>query len=198
MRLYWLRCCRFLDYRCTICIRSRHQGHAFRLDRHIVAILLAMLTAACYLELLKVAVRDWCGKLRCFISHFEYEGEEYKSTFFALRSFSVDGETKLSSVFAVKLAFFFSSSSTNETVPSSALRMWSPRNLHFNPIRQEPVVSKGGHRVGKSTDSDSDSKGSSDSSSIPFAAALGKATNGGSLLSMDSEGKKMSLGFALR
>jgi hypothetical protein len=157
---------------------------------------LAVLTVACYLELLKVVIRDWCGKLRCFISHFEYEGEEYKPTFFVLRSFSVNGETKLSSVFAVKVVLFFSSSSTDETVPSSALRIWPPRNLHFNPIRQEPVISKGGHRVGKSTFSDS--KGSSDSSSIPFAAALGKATNGGSLLSMDSEGKKMSLGFALR
>jgi hypothetical protein len=160
-----------------------------------VVVLLAILTTACFLELLKVAVRDWCGILRCSISHFEYEGGKYKHTFFALRSFSVDGETKLSSVFAVKEALFFSSSSTNETVPSSALRMCPPRNLHFNPNRQEPVVSKGGHRVGKSTDSDS--KGSSDSSSIPFAA-LGKVTNGGSLLSMDSEGKKMSLGFALR
>ena len=173
---------------------SRHRGHAFRLDGHIVVILLATLTAACYLELLKVAVRDWCGILRCFISDLEYKGIKCKSTFFVLRSFRVGGETKLSSVFAVEVALFFSSSSINETVPSSALRIWPPRNLHFNPIRQEPVASKGGHHVGKSTDSDS--KGSSDSS-IPFIV-LGKYTNGGSLLSMDSEGKKMSLGFALR
>ena len=111
-------------------------------------------------------------------------------TFFDLRSLSVVGETKLSSVFAAKVTSFFPSSSTNETVPSSALRAWPPRNLHFNPMRQEPVASKTGHRIGKSTEGCSDA-------SVGFAA-LGRDTNGGSLLSMDSSGKNMSLGFASR
>jgi hypothetical protein len=111
-------------------------------------------------------------------------------TFFDLRSLSVVGETKLSSVFAIKVASFFASSSTNETVPSSALRAWPPRNLHFNPMRQDPVVSKTGHRIGNSTEGCSDA-------SVPFAAP-GRSTNGGSLLSMDSGGKNISLGFASR
>jgi hypothetical protein len=87
------------------------------------------------------------------------------------------------------VAFFFSSSSTDETVPSSALRAWPPKNLHFNPMRQEPVASKTGHRIGKSTELE----GCSDSS-----VAFGRDTKGGSSRSADSSGKKMSLGLASR
>jgi hypothetical protein len=116
-------------------------------------------------------------------------------TFFDLRSFSVAGERKLSSVFAAKAILFLSSSSTNETVPSSAFRMCPPRNLHFSPMRHEPVASKTGHRIDGGSTEGSDSP---DSSGPLFAALGGRDTNGGSVRSTDPDGKKMSLGFASR